>query len=1311
MKHAKPLTPALAAALLIALASCDGRSNVGELGSDARLTLQSVSLGRLVDVYAYQRADQSDPDRRNRFNRRLVLVAEDVVVNAGIESQPLFDATGEELPTADYEFLPFDRTIGHEELVILWDNRPGAEQANFTRALAAAQTGLAEVPASYRGQSTQTLPIPIVPRNAAVRLQFDGKVQVDAAFFQANPAAVQLLEFKGDPTLVDPADAFRVLPFRLIPKGDHIVLDTTILGGEAQGGIGTPGLPASSDSVTANIRVALPARGGVVSSFYVREDRIEKLNDVDSSGRDAVIRDFRSGNLADGSTGRLREPEVPMIVGSLAMGITAIDTATNTITLNKRLNFVPIRGRYPFVDGPLGIDGIPLGPLSAPVTTPLVAGDMLTQSIVVEMPDGSFETVLLRAEILQNLEVGTTVGETLGVAFAPPVGDSGQGERLTTARVRVASLLSGRDSLGREHSFRANQQPSGQDCIVRVRYYEDVPMIGASSSVTVSDASWRHFFMRIDPSPATSPNPGSLVNPNASLAIEFTKPMDLDQVDNSSNLLITNRSVPGLPLAEASAETFATQMGSPKRATFRVVPTRLADLSGDGTVLRLQAPMGFFHRAGTAETYGFHVRLGAAGVTDLAGTSLKIFDRAQAPKDSWSVNFSLSPTATENLVGWHSWRFEALDEDGTVPGSPDMFGQFRLENGRLTGAQTVRFSRSADREGLGVISRVDRGECWDAENDTQVGYDFTVPTAPIGHPGLLYWQTLMTDTINTPFLSTVWPYATQQVPQPVGRVVEPHKPQGSRMQMRYLEDDFGLDYRAPSEFAIDIEQLYWSSFNDEGVLYDVFDRYTMSLAHSNKRPDIRCFLDGPCWMDGLSMNSGLSTTFSENPLQGTSLTPVFEDAVYKINPNDAFRNGNNRKFIPYPRFDRTYTWRDSRLVSVDSSGNVIGLGGAQQPNAQAPNNDHTAHVDSPWIPSNADPEFLISGRTSWVEDEGDFRGTLQRDHDPIALPLLVDFKVFADSAANGLAVGSNGFQVAMLGSPSNFANPAQPVPGGYYDATGAGFAGRPRWPALRVHASGGEDLVSGQPVLIDPANQLTAVASPTVDAGLGGPNWPAPYQSNTARSVFIAPPGDGMLHWAHADFVRKVSTVTFAFFDTLQPQRAADTVVPAAEIAGFPDFNAVDPALRMQDMVLQMDPPQARQPAGTSVVIEVRGADGFDKDDELYDPLTNDEGFDYVDPVTNDPVTGRGNLLNVNYACEAYRYSTANYNAAPRVPATGLTRYVTEDQLDLIRNPATQLLPRFLNLRVVMTNNVTVSPALSPSLRSMSVVYRMQAFQ
>ena len=257
---------------------------------------------------------------------------------------------------------------------------------------------------------------------------------------------------------------------------------------------------------------------------------------------------------------------------------------------------------------------------------------------------------------------------------------------------------------------------------------------------------------------------------------------------------------------------------------------------------------------------------------------------------------------------------------------------------------------------------------------------------------------------------------------------------------------------------------------------------------------------------------------------------------------------------------------------------------------------------------------------------------------------------------------------------------------------------RARTALARVQASGGEDLVTGNNILIDPANQLTAQGSSVKDAGLGNP----------ARALFVAPPGDGMLNWARADFVRKISTMTFGFIDTLQPQRSQLVDFSAGSVTsspGFPNLLAVNPALRISDLVVQLDPPQNRQPAGTSVVMEMRGADDFGNSGVLYNPT-----FASFGQTANDAFDARGNLLNANYACEAYRYSTSNFTGnAPRVTADGLTRYVTQDQLPLIRNAATGLLPRYLNVRLSMANNVDVTPALSPSLRSMSVVYRLQA--
>lgn len=1321
---------------LALLAACGG----GAAGNDAesgRPTLLSVDVGRVVDVYAYRRAtasptDAAAADRRDRLNRDLVLIERNVIVNPNVATEPLFDAAGNEVVSADYEFLPFDKAIGHEELLILWDDRattlPQGEDKKFAVALAAAKTGLLAVPASYRGQNTLTRPIPIVPRNAAVRLTFNGPVGVDSRFFDDNPGAIQLLEFKGDPDVAAPADAFRPLPFRAFASGNTIVLDTTILGGEAGLAGTTSGLPLSSDNVTANIRLAIPTRGALSPLLYIQNDAVVELNGVDSAGRASVIRDFRSGNLADGLAGRLREPERPSILGSFGMGIAEVDLANNRVRLVKRGFTVPVRGRYPFVDGPLAaavppaIPTRPLGPLSAPTRRPLLRGDILTQTVQV-----GNETVELRSEILVNESIVTIAGASgLGLAANPPVGDSGQGELIASCWVRLQNGRPGRDAAGNPVGFVADAGPNGRDCVLKCIYHENLPFAG-STAAAVSDAAWRGIFPRIEPRPSTSTQD---VQPSASVAVEFTKPMDIDQADPTTNLLVTCR--------PTSLETFAQQLGDPKRAKSRVVPTRLTDLSGDGTVLRLQPLLGFHHRAGAAEPYALHVRLGSSGVVDLAGGTVDVFDDPSNPVGSWSVDFSLAPSAPDNLSGWYAHLFEADDEDGTLPGSVDLFGQFRRENGRLTAAPGVRFSRSADGQNLGGVSRIARGECWDPRNPVilpgppplstpATANTLVPPTWPLDqmnmpHPGLLYWQPNMFDQVVPPNVPQVYEFF-QFVAQKVGRVLEPLKPQGSRMQLRYLEDDFQLSYRQPTDFCLDVEQLYWSPFNDEPVLFDIFDRVSIALSHSRRRPDekFESALGAPpppppagqlpplvCNLVPQSMNSGLSVLFSENVLQGTQQVPVISDAVYTINPNQALRVAGTN-FVPYPRFDRTYTWRDSRLVTVDNDGNVIGLAGAQQPEAVAPNDDRTANVDSPWIESVptdtfgnvADPEFFAAGFSSYVLDRADFDGNRRRDHDPIAAPLLVDIKIFPDDAANGIAIGSNAFQVALLGPPSYGAAPW----GGYYDGVPASngapvaiaplFLGRPRWPVVRVQASGGVDLISGNPILIDPSNQLSAATSVVKDAGYG----------NAITALFPAAPGDGMLPWARADFVRKVSTVTFGFFDTLQPQRAVFVDQSGATTSenGIPDLLAIGAGLRVSDLLVQVDPPQARQPFGTSVVVEIRGAEDFARDDELYNP-----GFAAAGFVPSDTFNGRGNLLNPNYACEAYRYSTPNFDGGvPRVAAVGLTRYVTEDQLALIRDQATNRLPRFLNVRLTMTNNVDVSPSVSPSLRSMYLVYRV----
>ncbi|GAB4157651.1 MAG: hypothetical protein Fur0037_25510 [Planctomycetota bacterium] len=1310
--------------LILFAAGCGGGSaRTGQAGTqNGKPSLLGVQYGRLVDIYAYRRIDPSIGDRRARFNREASRVARDVLIDPTIESQQLFDAGGEEIDSADYQFRPFDIHTGHEELLILWDDR-GVEASRFQDALNRAKNGLFELAAAYRGQNPVSRPVPVVPRNAAFKLRFSDKIVVDETFFRINPAAVQLLEFRGDPKVVRPNEAFRSIPFRVLPQGDSIILDTTILGGEANGQFSS-GLPASVDNVVANIRIAIPSRGAVSSAFWVVPDQVLELNGADSFGRESVIRDFRSGNLSDGRFGSLNDSEPPMIVADLDMGITAVDDATGTITLNKRLHRVPVRGRFPFVEGVLDpATFFPLGPAHVPTIVALPSGDFLSQDVDVDV-NGVLERVHLRAEILQNLDVGTVRDDP---NFPGPgrAADGTQGENAPTVRIRLATTIGGYDSLGRPVRFQADSTPEGKNATLKARYYQEVRY--TDGSATVSDASARHEFIRIDPEPPAmtggNPNPpGTRVDPHSSVAVSFSKPMDLDRVDPTLNFVLTN--------ATMTDADFATLIFQPKPASLSMVPARLSDLTGDGTNLQLTPPFGYCHFASSSETYWVHVLLGSGGVTDLAGNPVAIFGDTRNPTLSFSVGFTLDPDAPANWVGWHNYRFEDIDEDGTATGSIDLFGQYRIQGGRLSAADTVRFSRTADAQNLGGISRTDRGECWLPGSATPppgtpgntAPFPPNAPYSPNapGLNGMLYLQPRMFDTVFPPNVPAV--FLPPNSPQNVGRIVEPHQPKGSRMMMRYLEDDFSLSYRQASQFMLDVEQLYWSEFNDENVNFDVFDRYTMALSHADKRSDERYTItdvapppvppnpptpDLRCTFVCASISSGLVPTFSANVLQGTSQVTVFEDKVYEINPNNAFRAPSGAKYVAYPKFDRTYTWRDSRLVTIDASGEVIGLGGAINARAQEPNNDATANIDSPWVTDQRYPAPDQFPGSVWVMDihsngppnvqngdnfGGDFIGDRNRDHDPIALPLLVDFKVFPDDARNGLALGNNAFQVAMIGDPSNF---LLGYAGGYYNqGSSIGCPARDPWVLIRTHSTGGMDPVTQQPIYVDPANEAIARGGFLKDAGLGDPQ----------QGIFLAPPGDSHLHWAQADFVRKISSVTFGFFDSLQSNKQDIGAVAGAGWSGlgngngFPDFTSI-PEIGIKDMAAQMDPPVNRQPAGTGVVLEFRGAKTFENA-TLYDQLV----------PNGDQVRRRGNLLNPNYACEAYRYSTPNSGSSydqPRIAATGLTPYVTEDRLSLLRDPVTGLLPRYINLRLIMTNNTNVTPAVSPSLRSLTVVFRM----
>ena len=1279
----------------LGLVSCGGGGSGGGGGSSPDSRLMRIEFGRLVDIYAYQRVDENKSDRRDTRNRVPVLIDPNVVIGSTIETDALFDAIGGERVDANFRFLPFDVDVGHDRLLILWDNREDGEGERFTSALTRARNSLVEIPASYRDQDTSSRPIPVVPRNAAILLTFSQSLPVGAPFFSANPSAIQLLEFRADPKTSPAQDSFRPLAFRVLPKGNSVIVDTTVIGGEAEAGRTSAGLPTSADNRTANIRLALPVNAS--RDWQVEPDSIGELNGADSRGGRAVIRDFRSGNAGDGGVGILQDIEAPMVMTDTGMGITAIDREARVLTINKRGSPLAVRARIPFVDGGIDEDtDLPAGPNSVPTEFPLRAGDAVIQVV----PDGKGGLTRVRAEILEVLEVGTRIGDLRFKALGLTSTGSDGGE-LATINVRVASIDVS-DGAGNTLSFLANEEPLGKDCTLRTRYYHNVKYSSTSRDPTavVTDSARINEFMVFEPNTPRvdqnrNPIPrGTKINPTAGVSLRFTEPMDLETVEWANNYVLANDF-----LRSNGDSTAADLLAEAKPAALSVLVTRLLDADGDGTFLRLLPPIGHYHELGKTEKYRFHMVVGATGPRDLGGNPVDLFDRRLVPVNSFSTSYTLDASKPTNAVGSRLLRFESADEDGSPPGSVDFFGQFQIRGGRMYAAATSRFSRVADAQTLvgDQLNRFDRGECWNPAAEPPA----TV-TPSLGR-GALYLTPDMTVTPAPPWQPPMVFFNVGR--RTFGGVIEPWNYRGARMQMRYLENDFDLGYRDPSNYLIDLEQMHWSVWTNDpngvnSIVFDSFDRVTVSAAHSQRRPDIQFVLNvppmGPPTCDPVcsTFTSHLYPVFEDNVLNGSARVDLVKDRKYEINPNAAFRSKEtNTVFLPYQRFERSYTWRDQRLLSWDmATDKAVGLGGADAPNGQPPNLDQTADVDSPWVPS--EPADQFPGPT-WTGDDGDFLGDERRDLPPITLPLLMDLKVFRSDPSSAGSI--NHSHIALLG-PIWAPPPASP--GGYYNQ-GADPNCMIAWPRTRVWSAGGINNL-GNEEYVDPENVTTAKGGWLKDALLGDPQI-AQYQHTQ--------PGDDHLHWAQADFVRRVSMVTWGFFDTQKPNQHGLTSGTTGNYPGdwpgvsapngLPDFAALgqsqNAAFALTDLVPILDPAPSAQPPGTKLILQFRGAGGFDRSDELYDER-DDDTFD-----------GRGNLLNPKYACEAYRYASPNLNGAPRVRANGLTPYVEIDDLDQIRDPVRGTLPRFLNYRLVFENNTAVSPALSPSVRAFGLVYRMTA--
>ena len=1212
-------------ALLLSVTACSGGDpGTGDNRADqgARAKLTAVEIGRLVDIFAWRRVDSNNADRLHPDNRKPVLIHREVVINALVQNEDPF-ANG----SARFRFMPYDPSVGHRELLILWDDV--AEKDEFDRAVETATAGLRVLTPYFAFNTALPSPPPLVARDACLKLSFDRPLGLETSFFDATPSAVQVLRLTGDPELLGPGFAYQPVGSRVTSKdsGRTLLVDLEVSGKEATARNPNPsGLPASLDDQSANIRLALPTDGPLANSFRVQVDGVPVLNSIDLNGHKALIRDFRAGNQTDPHNGYLSDVGDPQLVARKTMGITSVDVKNRILTINKRFCSAVIRGRLPFVDGPLAtLDGKPLGPNKVPQQRALQNGDLIWQDIVT--PDN--EVVRVKGEVIRNFDIPVGEDDTkLAIGGGNP-----------TVRLQLDSMSSF-DAQGREVFFRENSFPLGSDCTCVIHYAHQLKV--SNGAIDVGDSKRVYEFLSFNPTPPrldanrNPVPPNTKIDPLAEIILSFSKPMGLDTVRSEDNVVVASK------LGDRAEFIDHIKVGN-----LAVVPTLPADLFNDSTSIRLTAPLGLFHVQNTltkvGETYYVHVRDGVDGARDRAGHTIDLFDEDDIA--AVTMSFKLDYAAEDNLVGWVLRRMNGHDEDGTKDAvfSSDVFGQYQMRDGRLYGWPTSRFSRIVDQTTLSAI-RVDLcGACIDTTATPPVK---RAPCQGVPNPAFRYQTPLML-------------YQNQ------GGISEPLVAQGSRVQMTYREDDFQLSFRNEIDLEIDVEQLYWGPFVARApalLTYDLFDRVTIQLGTAEKRPDMRMIIvpgTGPnppcCTFDGATYLSGLTSSFTGNYIDNGQAVEVVKDAIYEINPNNAFQTQNLSTMVGYPKFSKTYTWRDRRYMAWDLSTNtVLGLGGSQNPSD--PNvPDRTRDVTSPHIPeANPDTDGVMCHQLD------DYLGAGVQDHSPFALPLLVDWFVYPDDPENSVAKADNLFQIGYIG-------PLYPANGhGYYN---------PSFPALRAHTTGGIDPQLNE-ILVDPKNTFKAT---------GG------WLNNALIGRFKAPWQDDHIHHAVGDFVRKLSVVTYGYIDTLQPGRndVSGPVGWNGDKAGYPNLADVSTLHRPAEWSVLISPAPEDLPVGTKLDVEYRGCDRFDNSSVVWE--AND----------TEVAATRGNLLNPHFACEQYRYQQSN-----RVSTSGIGNYVKDP--DLLMDPKTLVAPRFINWRFTFVNNTAVTPARVPYIDFMAITYRMK---
>jgi hypothetical protein len=1129
------------ALLLTACGGGGGGSTGGSAITDGDADLIQLRSGRLVDVYGL---------RTTATGSAVELFERDVLIGANIQDERDANSTKKD-GEVTYDFIGFNPETLQPNLLITRELGSSA----FEVAYSALSEQLYEVSPSYYGQDVSSQPLPVVARNSAIELRFSKDLGLSEDFFVErddqgrirgikNPNAVQLLEVLGDPNDNDPTGDFRVIPARIIYKGNGIVLDPVLLGVEGTF-FNVPnnanGLPASQTAQIPNIRVAL-ALEGLLRIPGLRQISNDNFIGSNLGNVRSVIRDFRSGNSGD-TNGRLvrgfaRDTLAPRLIGDLAMRLERVDVANNRLLIYKNQ-----------------------------LIHELDRGDVLSL-----YPLGSNGTAVQVAEVV--------VDE-----------DSDKNDQHISVLVRDASAWEQYDP-SNDPGYPLNEAEREKWLVNNAATVVVATEFNAEKDEITN-------FARFSPQPFPDAQGNLVLNRNvspfASLILRFSKPIDLRTVKPLDTLVL-------------ASESDAQKVFDPKEGTPHLIYSQVFDEDGSQTAIRIVPPQGFYlddEMRQSNEPFYLHILGGLNGIRDLGNNPVDFQYDVQnrqdaAPPYEFFLDTTVNPVTNEprfpnNRVVNITRRFLATDEDESTAGVQDWFGAGSLIDGWLSARPTARVSSYVD----------------DVNQ---------LPSPPT--PPLSYCQASQTMTLTG---ST-----------PLGAPIQnPLNPYGGRLQTVWREFDMSLSRDNPFDFNLDVEQMWWGPFQASAAApptyYDVYDRVSLYLGHSEFRPD-NC-VGVPSSLPAYT-TSGLENLYYHNFARNLKTTATswqdkngieerpaphaaYENQELVIRDSDAvFEPSNQRRFLPLPKFEEPYfVWRDERSY-------VLG-GGNGAPTLLSP---FTPYWDTG------------ARRTTNFQEDGRV-GT-------IALPLLADFWTYPDSPTLPVndpfrATGYNGWQISLTVTSS-------PTP--YFRVYSAGYI----------------------------QNSIINEMDPTKtgwEQGVGG--WNPNTLSRTASR-------DNSAYWIRADFLKRLSVVTFGFMELDDPHAndngANGRVIDDPRLGPY----TISPTQR-GSFAVHFDPPLADLPTNTRLIAEFRGAAGEQGSYEAFNPLI--AGNAHV------RFYGSGKWIRFQHTDKLSRYTLdpndlydPEFQKANDLATTGVEK---------------------MSWRFIMENNVKVTPSTVPAIDSFAITYRI----